>query len=39
MQAFKCANAVIAYISIVVRYSNALSSTPGVSITYHRTKL
>ena len=35
MQAFKCASAVIAYISIVFRSSNGWSKIPGVSIIYH----
>ena len=35
-QAFKCARAVIAYISMVLRSSKGWSSSPGVSITYQR---
>lgn len=37
IQAFKCAKAVTAYISIVFLCSNAWSKIPGVSITYHLT--
>lgn len=35
MQAFKCAKAVIAYISMVFRWSSGWSRMPGVSIICH----